>query len=86
MKEPQKCDGSGHDKKIEYCCSEEYPCFEGEGDCDVDKDCQGELVCGTNNCNPDAFSPNWADCCEEGECKKEWFNTYTFPYNCGQSI
>ena len=25
-------------------------CLEGEGDCDTDHECRGELVCGTNNC------------------------------------
>ncbi len=27
------------------CCTEEVPCSLGEGDCDTDDDCIGELVC-----------------------------------------
>ena len=34
----------------EECCSEEGPCKVGEGDCDRDSDCEGSLVCGTDNC------------------------------------
>ena len=26
------------------------PCLEGEGDCGADSECQGSLVCGSNNC------------------------------------
>ena len=44
------------------CCTEECPCREGEGDCDEDSHCQGDLVCGTNNCVLDG-DPE-ADCCE----------------------
>ena len=46
------------------CCSSSDPCGAGEGDCDSDGDCKGDLVCGTNNCkafNPLAYSE--ADCC-----------------------
>merc|ERR1712106_836791 len=32
------------------CCSFENPCVEGEGDCEQDNDCNGDLVCGNNNC------------------------------------
>ena len=46
------------------CCSEEAPCKEQGGDCDDDKECEGSLVCGTNNCrdfNPSAEETY--DCC-----------------------
>ena len=50
------------------CCESEDPewdkCTEGQGDCDSDSGCAGNLVCGKNNCrdyHSDA-SPN-DDCC-----------------------
>jgi hypothetical protein len=41
---------------------------EDDGDCDVDSDCAGSLVCGTNNCKHVESTPGWAggastDCC-----------------------
>jgi len=46
-------------------CSKSDPCSKGQGDCDYDNDCQGELICGENNCKDihgnDAAS--LADCC-----------------------
>lgn len=30
------------------CCSASEPCGEGEGDCDLDEDCRGGLICGQN--------------------------------------
>jgi len=48
------------------CCSPKTPCGVGEGDCDKDSDCAGELVCGKNNC-PEEFKAkvgrNKPDCC-----------------------
>ena len=40
----------------------------GGGDCDDDSECQGDLVCGADNCHSEFASPgsNWAegaDCC-----------------------
>ena len=51
------------------CCSSDYPCTLGEGDCDSDSDCAGSLSCGTDNCLADfsASGSNWmsqSDCCE----------------------
>ena len=43
-------------------CKEEV-CNEGEGDCDNDEECTGDLKCGVNNCGADQ-SPK-ADCCYE---------------------
>ncbi len=34
----------------EGCCTEEFPCGLGDGDCDGDEECRGDLVCGTDNC------------------------------------
>jgi len=46
------------------CCSKDAPCPEKGGDCDDDDECQGDLVCGFNNCKD--FQPNAVDtfdCC-----------------------
>ena len=51
------------------CCSALNQCIKGGGDCDLDSQCAGRLICGTNNCRND-FSTSrssWAssaDCCE----------------------
>ena len=44
------------------CCSQAVDgyCKEGEGDCDDDSECEGELVCGFNNC---AWNSTFDDCC-----------------------
>ena len=56
----------------EHCCHLRQGgdlCSEGEGDCNEDRECQGLLVCGTNNCVSD-YSRNgglWDvedDCCQ----------------------
>ena len=40
------------------CCTAGNPCKEGDGDCDNDTECMGDLVCGVDNCK-------WGhgDCC-----------------------
>ena len=42
------------------CCSSSSQCGLGEGDCDYDSDCTGDLVCGLNNCADGVFG---LDCC-----------------------
>merc|ERR1739848_598775 len=53
----QRCRGRNFSGK--RCCTPEQPCGLGEGDCDGPLDggvndghagCQGDLVCGSNNC------------------------------------
>merc|ERR1711942_488363 len=53
----QRCSGRNYNGR--RCCTPEEPCGLGEGDCDGPLDggvndghagCQGELVCGSNNC------------------------------------
>jgi len=45
------------------CCdSRPDGCPEGEGDCDMDSHCAGELVCGEDNCNGSGFDST-DDCC-----------------------
>ena len=44
-----------------HCCSNSNLCGVAEGDCDYDGECQGHLLCGTDNClSP---FPYGADCC-----------------------
>ena len=46
------------------CCTTDNPCKEGEGDCDYNYECVGDLVCGTDNCIG-AEHPSTGDCCEK---------------------
>ena len=46
------------------CCTPQNPCPEGEGDCEIDNDCSGDLVCGNNNCKQfGSFYHEKDDCC-----------------------
>ena len=47
-----------------YCAKEGILCKEGEGGCNSDSQCEGSLVCGTNNC---PSGPNDLDCCSGKE-------------------
>ena len=40
------------------CCTSSNQCGVGEGDCDVDNDCLGDLLCGSDNCRT-AFGGNF---------------------------
>ena len=56
------CKG-GSKEQTQHCCTSGSPCKSNEGDCDSDSECEGNLVCGKNNCGT-AFTWKWADCCE----------------------
>ena len=58
------CDGIGYNYEPYFrsCCTISNQCGIGQGDCDFDNQCSGDLVCGHNNC-PSHF-PQHADCCE----------------------
>ena len=45
-KEPMRCDPK---KNHWSCCSDTTPCGVGEGDCDRDSHCAGDLKCGQDN-------------------------------------
>ena len=50
------------------CCTSSNQCNEGEGDCDRDSDCFGDLKCGQgngfdNNCDSSLGFPSTHDCC-----------------------
>lgn len=70
------CDGSS--SNMWTCCTDKIAagvvggCKAGEGDCDDDKECDGDLVCGRNSCDTDFnnklntkkfFPSRQADCC-----------------------
>merc|ERR550539_274600 len=63
---------NGHSSIDWNCCSDASPCMLGGGDCDDDSQCEGDLVCGSDNCLSDFSSTgsNWvegADCCKANE-------------------
>ena len=59
-----RCQGRNVDVGI--CCSPETPCMLGEGDCENDSDCNGNLVCGNNNCKQfGSIFHEKDDCCVE---------------------
>ena len=45
-------------------CSTEKPCEVNAGDCSVDKECRGNLICTRNNCEGSTLSL-YAKCCQE---------------------
>ena len=50
------------------CCTEDNPCTEGDGDCDTDDQCIGQLRCGENNCGLNGtigYFEAESDCCED---------------------
>ena len=62
-----ECDWTGTgDAATWACCDLENQCGFGEGDCDSNYQCEGNLECGIDNCqamnSTKAFSIN-ADCC-----------------------
>ena len=77
-------------------CSADYPCPLGQGDCDSGgdgDDCEGSLVCGTDNCRDfSSAAASWTDCCkypgvedEQRPCPNDFTTnlTITSPnYNC----
>ena len=59
-----RCDARNYRENGDHeCCSRSSPCAENEGDCDSDDDCQGDLVCGQDNC-PSNWGSSEADCCK----------------------
>ena len=58
-----KCDIKTTKTYDRECCSVENPCGLGQGDCDKDDECSGDLVCGRDNCGVEYKSAT-ADCCQ----------------------
>ena len=60
------CEFGSH-SQIQECCSTSNQCGEGQGDCDKDSECLGNLVCGTDNCDASKFpDSDRTDCCRKG--------------------
>ena len=62
-----KCNPKTWASYSKICCTDDAnePCGLGEGDCDTDEECAGDLVCGTNNCLPMGSGlKTRSDCCE----------------------
>ena len=56
------CNSIGDIKDDVYdCCSSSNQCGLNEGDCELNSDCSGNLICGNDNCPP--HFPSDADCC-----------------------
>ena len=56
----EPCSGGGE------CCSTQFKCGEGEGDCDDDDECKTGLFCGSNNCPTSHGVHSGTDCCTSG--------------------
>ena len=79
------CDSNGKDTSWQHsgnngCCGNGVDgfCAEGEGDCDEDFECEGDLVCGTDNCH-------WGgrdDCCESAPTTSTTTTTTTSIATC----
>ena len=56
-----------------HCCRPENHnlCKEGEGDCNHDRDCQGLLVCGKDNCGGSGGLWDGTDDCCEKKCTED---------------
>ena len=73
----QRCAGRNFNGR--RCCTPEEPCGYGEGDCDGpgdggandgDAGCQGDLICGSNNCKKfGLFYHEKDDCCDVPESR-----------------
>merc|ERR1719281_1466129 len=50
IKPPTSKTCKGRNFSPRRCCTPQNPCPDGEGDCEIDNDCSGNLVCGNNNC------------------------------------
>ena len=64
-------------------CSQASLCAEGEGDCDEDSECEGSLVCGTDNC---ADGSTFLDCCEQEIYKGEPYRRFKIKNLCSITI
>merc|ERR1712126_89600 len=84
----QRCAGRNYNGR--RCCTPENPCGYGEGDCDGPGDggandghqgCQGDLVCGSNNCKKfGLYYHEKDDCCERPEGHNANPNNGYIPY------
>jgi len=62
----QKCNAA--QDQLDGCCTIDHPCPAGQGDCDYNHDCFGDLICGEDTCKL-GFDTNFHhsfDCCVKG--------------------
>ena len=71
------------------CCTNDHPCYFGDGDCDSHDQCLGDLVCGQNNCDLElgfeftadsdcCTLPKWSPWQKQSECSEsEWSSLWT---------
>ena len=52
---------SGTIEERHSCCTLDFPCTVGQGNCRVDEECEGDLLCGLGNCGK-SFSL-YENCC-----------------------
>ena len=67
---------SGTKEELADCCKVDAPCSLGQGDCDNDSECIGELICGRNNCGAE-FPWDSADCCTIQPAKRGRYQVLT---------
>jgi len=54
--------------KDDGCCTTDNPCFEGDGDCDNDDECAGDLCCGGSCPVPAGDFDIFDACCKKPPC------------------
>ena len=67
---------NGNGTNVQSCCTSSNQCGEGEGDCDSDVDCFGNLMCGQgngfdDNCDNTLGFYSTADCCYDPSKRKQ---------------
>ena len=70
----RNCTG-GTEVEMQECCSKSRPCHDGQGDCDYNEHCAGELICGRSNCGPEF--PYGMDCCVKSTDSDECLSSKT---------
>ena len=70
-----KCNADTWDKYKDACCSEQEKCGIDEGDCNLDSECHGSLICKYNGCSTSKGFDERASCCQQPSgtykmCKK----------------
>ena len=84
--DPQTRSGCHGNGEWWNCCTSSNQCGEGEGDCDSDADCVGNLKCGQgsgfdDNCGSGFASD--ADCCYDPNGKRKYItNSARAPFFC----
>ena len=67
-----------------YCADPNFPCGVGEGDCRLDSECAGALICGFNNGDKFGFSSG-LDVCVPAHCQDNVLSGNESAVDCGGS-